>query len=178
MHGQQNTKKSVSRRFVTANITLFCTLPIVFLWNTFRIMDLFPSTDLKPPPLLGPSRGPMTESNSEGSEPSMSLCARWPKQILFRNTGSLPRLSIHIQIFLFYIRIFHRLNPSSCTVALGSTQPLTEMSTRDISWGGGIGRCVGLTNLPLSCTDCHEIWGPQPSGTLSAFPRLYTDCFT
>jgi hypothetical protein len=28
-----------------------------------------------------------------------------------------------------------RLNPSSCTVALGSTQPLTEMSTRNISGG-------------------------------------------
>jgi hypothetical protein len=26
-------------------------------------------------------------------------------------------------------------NPSGCTMALGSTQPLTEMSTRGISWG-------------------------------------------
>ena len=26
-------------------------------------------------------------------------------------------------------------NPSDCTMALGSTQPLTEMSTRNISWG-------------------------------------------
>jgi len=26
-------------------------------------------------------------------------------------------------------------NPSSCTMALGMTQPLTEMSTRNISWG-------------------------------------------
>jgi len=33
------------------------------------------------------------------------------------------------------IRIFHSPNPSSHTVALGSTQPLTEMSTRGISWG-------------------------------------------
>jgi len=29
-------------------------------------------------------------------------------------------------------------------MALGSTQPLTEMSTRSISWGKG-GRCVRLT---------------------------------
>jgi hypothetical protein len=28
-------------------------------------------------------------------------------------------------------------NPSSCTVALGSTQPLTEMSTRNLPLGGG-----------------------------------------
>jgi hypothetical protein len=26
-------------------------------------------------------------------------------------------------------------------MALGSTQPLTEMSTRNISWGGKRGRC-------------------------------------
>ena len=33
------------------------------------------------------------------------------------------------------IPIFHRHNPSDRTMALGSTQPLTEMSTRMISWG-------------------------------------------
>jgi hypothetical protein len=32
------------------------------------------------------------------------------------------------------IGIFHWHNPSRCTVALGSTQPLIEMSTRNISW--------------------------------------------
>jgi hypothetical protein len=31
--------------------------------------------------------------------------------------------------------IFHRLNPSGHTMALGSTQPLTEISTSGISWG-------------------------------------------
>jgi hypothetical protein len=31
--------------------------------------------------------------------------------------------------------IFHLHNPSDRTMALGSTQPLTEMSTRSISWG-------------------------------------------
>jgi hypothetical protein len=33
------------------------------------------------------------------------------------------------------IGIFHCHNPSGCTMALGSTQPLTEMSTRSNSWG-------------------------------------------
>jgi hypothetical protein len=33
------------------------------------------------------------------------------------------------------IRIFHWHNPSGRTMALGSTQPLTEMSTMNISWG-------------------------------------------
>jgi hypothetical protein len=30
--------------------------------------------------------------------------------------------------------IFHRRNPSGRIVALGSTQPLTEMSTSRVSW--------------------------------------------
>jgi len=33
------------------------------------------------------------------------------------------------------IGIFHRHNPSDRTMALGSTQPLKEMSTNFISWG-------------------------------------------
>jgi hypothetical protein len=52
--------------------------------------------------------------------------------------------------------------------SLGSTQPLTEMSTRNISRG----RCVGLTTLPPSCVDCLEIWEPQTPGTLRACPGL------
>jgi len=32
------------------------------------------------------------------------------------------------------IGIFHSLNPSGSTMALGSTQPLTKMITRGISW--------------------------------------------
>jgi hypothetical protein len=46
--------------------------------------------------------------------------------------------------------IFHLHNRSGRTMALGSTQPLTEMSTN----GGKGGRCVGLTTLPTSCADC------------------------
>ena len=34
-----------------------------------------------------------------------------------------------------FIGIFHWYNPSGRTMALGLTQPLTEMSTRNISWG-------------------------------------------
>jgi hypothetical protein len=33
------------------------------------------------------------------------------------------------------VESFHSHNPIGRTVALGSTQPLTEMSTRNISWG-------------------------------------------
>jgi hypothetical protein len=50
---------------------------------------------------------------------------------------------------------------------LGSTQPLTEMSTWNTS-------CVarhppmGLIALPSSCVDCLEVWKPQPPGTFLA----------
>jgi hypothetical protein len=63
-------------------------------------------------------------------------------------------------------------------MALGLTQPLTEMSTRNISWGKG-GRCAGLTTLTPSCADCLKIWEPQPSGTLRAcngIILLYNQC--
>jgi hypothetical protein len=46
---------------------------------------------------------------------------------------------------------FNLPNCSSRTMALGSTQPLTEMSTRNLPGGGVKGsRCVGLTTLPPS----------------------------
>ena len=36
---------------------------------------------------------------------------------------------------------------------------------------------MGLTILPPSCSDCLEIWEPQPTGILRACPGLYRDCF-
>jgi hypothetical protein len=54
--------------------------------------------------------------------------------------------------------IFHCRNPPGGTITLGLIQPLTEMSTRKISWGGKGGRFIGLTTLlPRSCADFLEI---------------------
>ena len=50
-------------------------------------------------------------------------------------------------------------------MALGSTQPLTEMTTRIISWGGKDDWCVELTISPPSYTCFLEIWEPQTPGT-------------
>jgi len=56
-------------------------------------------------------------------------------------------------------------------MALGSTQPLMEMSSRGISWGVKDSRCVGLTTLALSYVDFVEIliastfWIPQGLST-------------
>jgi hypothetical protein len=57
-------------------------------------------------------------------------------------------------------------NPSGCTMALGLTQPLKEMSTRNISWGENGANA-----------DCLEILEPQLSGTLRACSGLQWDCF-
>jgi hypothetical protein len=52
--------------------------------------------------------------------------------------------------------ICHWHNRFGRTMALRSTQPLTEMSTRNLSWGVKV--------LPPSCADCLQIWEPQPPG--------------
>jgi hypothetical protein len=69
------------------------------------------------------------------------------------------------------IGIFHWHNPSCRAMALGLTQPLTEMGTRNISLGKG-GRCVVITTLPPLCADCLKIWDPQPPGKLRACQGL------
>jgi hypothetical protein len=79
------------------------------------------------------------------------LRAGYAVAYLFEVAGSIPN---------GVIGIFDRLNPFSRTTALGSTQSLTEMSTRGISCGVKGGRSLGLTILPSSCANCLEILGP------------------
>ena len=62
-------------------------------------------------------------------------------------------------------------------MALGSTLPVTN-GYQYCFLGGKGGRCVGLTTLSPSGTDCPEIWEPEPSRTLRACPGLNRDCFT
>ena len=56
-------------------------------------------------------------------------------------------------------------------MALGLTQSLTEMSTKNISGGKG-GRYIGLTIFLHSNAEGLEIWESQPPGTLRACPGL------
>jgi hypothetical protein len=67
------------------------------------------------------------------------------------------------------------LNPSGCSMALGLTQPLAEISTRNISLVGGegcdCGWCIGLKTL-RSCAYCLETWEPQLLGKLRAYPEI------
>ena len=67
--------------------------------------------------------------------------------------------------------IFHWHNPSGRTMALGSTQPLTEINEyQEYFLESKDGLCVGLTTLPHSWADCLKIWESQPPGTLRACP--------
>ena len=83
-----------------------------------------------------------------------------------------------VGLILTVIGIFHWHNPSSRTMALGSIQPLTEISTRNISWGRKGSWCMGLTTLPPSYAERLDIREAQPPGTHRACPGLYRDCFT
>ena len=56
-------------------------------------------------------------------------------------------------------------------MALGSTQPLTEMST-GVFPGGKVGRCVRLTTIPPSCAVLMKSGNLnflEPSGPLQAY---------
>jgi hypothetical protein len=68
------------------------------------------------------------------------------------------------------MEFFIDINPCARTMALWPTQPLTEMSTRSISWGK-CGRCVRLTTLPPSCAAVKKsgnLNSLEPSGPLQA----------
>ena len=77
--------------------------------------------------------------------------AQWLRRCATSQTvlGSIPGV---------VIEFFSGVAPSDRSMALGSTQPLVKMSTRNIPGGKG-GRCVTLTSSPPSRAECHENLG-------------------
>jgi hypothetical protein len=68
-------------------------------------------------------------------------------------------------------------NPSSFTMAPGSTQPLTKMSTRNLP-GGKSGQCAGLTTLSPSVSRMSENVRASTSRNPKGHHGLYRDNFT
>jgi hypothetical protein len=68
-------------------------------------------------------------------------------------------------------------NPSSHTMAVGSTRPLTEMSTRNLPGAKG-SRRVRLTTLPPSMSRLYrKMWEPQRLTTLWASTACHRESF-
>jgi hypothetical protein len=73
---------------------------------------------------------------------------------------------------------FNWFNPSSRIVALGSTQPLTEMSTRNLPAGKGRS-AHKADNLTAVCeTIVQMMWEPRHLTYILALTAFYRDSFT
>jgi hypothetical protein len=75
---------------------------------------------------------------------------------------------------------FHWHNPSDRTMALGSTQPLTEMSTRNIYWVVKgwqpcqlhVPRCTRFKGLPQSVITQSILWFVRDNFTLKCYIKI------
>jgi hypothetical protein len=83
-----------------------------------------------------------------------------------------------VRIPMRSLDFFNLPNPSSRTMDLGSTQPLIEMSTRNLL--GGTGRPVRKAdNLTAICEPIvWKMWKPRCLTTLWASMACYKDSFT
>jgi hypothetical protein len=76
------------------------------------------------------------------------------------------------------VDFFNLPKPSSRTMALGSTQPLTEMSTRNIPGGKGW-PAHKADNLTTICEPTvYKMWEPQHLTALWVSTAHYRDTFT
>jgi hypothetical protein len=73
------------------------------------------------------------------------------------------------------VDFFNLPNPSSRTTALESTQPVTEMSTRNCLGGKKSCRRVGMTTLPPSVSRMSENVGASTSHNPKGLHGLYRD---
>jgi hypothetical protein len=76
------------------------------------------------------------------------------------------------------IAIFHWFWHTDRSVALGSTQCLTEMNNRDISWWVKAAGVYGWQPYPFHGPIVLKSWEIQPPGALRVSPGLLCDSFT
>jgi hypothetical protein len=76
------------------------------------------------------------------------------------------------------VDFFNLPNPSSRTMALGSTQPLTEMSTRNIPGGEGQPACKADNFTAICEPIVYKMWEPQHLTALWVSTAHYRDTFT
>jgi hypothetical protein len=76
------------------------------------------------------------------------------------------------------IGFFSWPNPSSHTMALESTQPLTEISTKNLPGGKGWPVCKANNLTAISDTIIWKMWDPRHLTILWASTACYRDSFT
>ena len=76
------------------------------------------------------------------------------------------------------IGIFHWLKPSDRIMAVRSTQPVTEMTARDITWGVKADGAYGWQPCHLHVSIILKCWDRQPLGAVRACPGFYRNYFT
>jgi len=105
--------------------------------------------------VTNPSHGNTLNRNTVGtSQLRGTRWCSWLGQCSTRRkvAGSIPD---------YTVGIFHWHNPFGCTMALGLTQPLTEMSTRNISWGVMADKLsTFMCRLPWNL-GASDSWNPQ-----------------
>jgi hypothetical protein len=73
----------------------------------------------------------------------------------------------------YEVGIIKYANPSSRTMALGSTQPLTEMSTRNLPGGIGLPARGADILTAIYETNVWKMWEPRRPTTVWAFTASY-----
>jgi len=96
------------------------------------------------------------------------MCYKWGARWLSWSRHCATSRKVAGSIPDYVIGIFNWNIPSGSTIVLGLTHPVTEMRTRNISWGKG-GRYVRLTTLPPSCVlQFGSLNFLEPSGLVQA----------
>ena len=102
------------------------------------------------------------------------MLADWSRTTFCITTSRKVSGSIHNSV----TGIFYWHNPACHTRTLGVEAASKNTEYQEFFLRGKCGRCLGLTTLPLSCAECHDVWTSQPPGTFRVCPGLQLLFFT